>query len=187
VNIFHRWYCKSDAWAKQLTMGLTYATRNLDLGDNLLEIGPGPGVGTEWLKERVAHVTAIEIDHKLFRDLHQRMEGTNITVVEGDATKMEFVDNTFTSAACFTMLHHVPSPELQDKLFAEACRVLAPGAPLFGSDSVPSLRWNIYHLFDTRTPVPPDTVDQRLEHAGFGQIDITTFPGGFGFTAYKPA
>jgi ubiquinone/menaquinone biosynthesis C-methylase UbiE len=187
VNIFHRWYCKSDAWAKQITTGMTYATQDLDLGDNLLEIGPGPGVGTDVLKERVAHVTAVEIDHKLYRALHQRMEGTNVTIVEGDATKMEFADNTFTAAACFTMLHHVPSAELQDKLFAEACRVLTPGAPLFGADSVPSLRWNIYHLFDTRVPVDPDTAGERLERAGFECVTVNRFPGGFGFTAYKPA
>ena len=187
MNIVHRWYCKSDMWAKQLTMGMTYATRDLDLGDSLLEIGPGPGVGTDWFKERVAHVTAIEIDHKLARALSQRMEGTNVTIVEGDATAMHFADNTFTSAASFTMLHHVPSPELQDKLLAEACRVLAPGAPFFGSDSVPSLRWNIFHLFDTRVPVDPDTVGDRLEVAGFTSVNVNTFPGGFGFSARKPA
>jgi ubiquinone/menaquinone biosynthesis C-methylase UbiE len=187
MNIVHRWYCKSDAWAKQLTRGLTYATKELDLGDNLLEIGPGPGVGTDWFKERVAHMTAVEIDHKLARSLKQRMEGTNVRVVEGDATDMDFNDNTFSSAASFTMLHHVPSSELQDKLFAEAFRVLEPGAPFFGSDSVPSLRWNIFHLFDTRVPVNPDTVGSRLEAAGFTSVSVTRFPGGFGFSARKPS
>lgn len=187
MNIVHRWYCKSDTWAKQLTRGLEFATRDLDLGDNLLEVGPGPGVATDWFKERVPHMTAVEIDHKLARSLSQRMEGTNVTVVEGDATAMDFNDNAFTSAASFTMLHHVPTPELQDKLLAEVCRVLAPGAPFFGSDSVPSLVWNIFHLFDTRVPVDPETVGSRLEAAGFTSVSINTFPGGFGFNARKPS
>ncbi len=187
MNIVHRWYCKSDMWAKQLTRGMTYATRDLDLGDNLLEIGPGPGVGTDWFKERVAHVTAVEIDHKLARALSQRMEGTNVTVAEGDATAMDFADDTFTSAASFTMLHHVPSPELQDKLLAEAYRVLAPGAPFFGSDSVPNLLWNIAHVFDTRVPVNPETFGGRLEAAGFDSVKVNTFSDGFGFSARKPS
>ncbi len=187
MNIVHRWYCKSDMWAKQLTRGMTSATNDLDLGDNLLEIGPGPGVGTDWFKERVVHVTAVEIDHKLARALSQRMEGTNVTVVEGDATSMTFPDNTFSSASSFTMLHHVPTPELQDKLLAEACRVLAPSAPFFGSDSTPSLRWNIFHLFDTRVPCDPDTFASRLEAAGFTDVAVNVFPSGFGFRARKPA
>ena len=187
MNIVHRWYCKSDMWAKQLTKGLAYATEGLDLGDNLLEIGPGPGVATAWFKERVAHVTAVEIDHKLAHSLSQRMEGTNVTVVEGDATSMDFADSTFSSAASFTMLHHVPTSELQDKLLGEACRVLAPGAPFFGSDSTPSLLWNIFHIMDTRVPVDPNGFGARLEAAGFTDVHVNTFSSGFGFRANKPA
>ena len=187
MNIVHRWYRKSDTWAKQLTRGLEFSTQDLDLGDNLLEVGPGPGVATDWFKERVSHMTAVEIDHKLARLLSQRMEGTNVRVVEGDATAMDFNDNTFTAAASFTMLHHVPTPELQDKLLAEVCRVLEPGAPFFGSDSVPSLVWNIFHLFDTRVPVDPETIGDRLETAGFTSVNVNTFSGGFGFRARKPS
>jgi ubiquinone/menaquinone biosynthesis C-methylase UbiE len=187
MNLFHRWYCKSDGWAKRLTGDMTHATHGLDLGDNLLEIGPGPGVGTAWLKEQVAHVTAIEIDHRLARSLCQRMEGANVTVVEGDATAMDFADNTFSSATSFTMLHHVPSLELQDKLLAEACRVLAPGAPFIGTDSTPRLRWRIYHFMDTCVPADPDTFGDRLQAAGFTDVSVHTHPGGFSFSARKPA
>jgi ubiquinone/menaquinone biosynthesis C-methylase UbiE len=48
---------------------------------------------------------------------------------------MPFDDESFSGAACFTMLHHVPSPEAQDRLFAEVGRVLRPGAPFAGTDS----------------------------------------------------
>ncbi len=79
MNIVHRWYCKSDMWAKQLVRGMTFATSDLDLGDNLLEIGPGPGVGTGWVKERVRKRTPTEIDHKLPRSLRQRVGGRTRT------------------------------------------------------------------------------------------------------------
>jgi ubiquinone/menaquinone biosynthesis C-methylase UbiE len=160
----------------------------LDLGDDVLEIGPGPGVATDWLRTRVPHITSIEIDRRLARSLIRRMEGTNVTVIEGDATAMQFADNTFSAAVCFTMLHHVPPAELQDRLLKEACRVLRPGGVFTGSDSTPSLRWNIYHLFDTRVPVDPKTFDKRLETAGFTEITIRVREGGgFSFRARKPA
>ena len=90
MNIVHRWYCKSDMWAKQLTKGLTYATEGLDLGDNLLEIGPGPGVATGWFKERVAHVTAVEIDPTIYalgKALHPERpyDAPQVEVVVSDA------------------------------------------------------------------------------------------------------
>ena len=158
---------------------------NVDLSDDVLEIGPGPGVTTDWLRTRVPHLTAVEIDEALAESLRRRMEGTNVTVVEGDGTAMQFPDATFDSAVCFTMLHHVPSPELQDRLLGEACRVLRPGAVFIGSDSTPSLMWNIYHLFDTRVPVDPDTFGGRLERAGFTDPQVRRFPGGFSFRARK--
>ena len=191
MNLFHRWYCNSKGWANAMQQYvLPWALGSVDLGDHVLEIGPGPGVVTDWLRTRVPHVTSVEIDHALAESLTRRMDGTNVTVVEGDATAMQFPDASFSSAVCFTMLHHVPSPELQDKLLAEACRVLRPGGFLIGSDSTPSLMWNIYHLFDTRVPVDPDSFGGRLERAGFVEVDVRRPPGGrsgFSFRARKPS
>ena len=190
MNVFHRWYCKSKGWARVMQQSvLPWALGDVDLGDNVLEIGPGPGVTTDWLRARVPHVTAVEIDHKLAQSLRKRLEGTNVTVLEGDATAMQFGDNTFSAAVCFTMLHHVPSAELQDRLLGEACRVLRPGGVFTGSDSTPTLMWNIYHVFDTRTPVDPDAFGSRLERAGFTEVKVQRPPGGrsgFSFSARKP-
>jgi ubiquinone/menaquinone biosynthesis C-methylase UbiE len=191
MNLFHRWYCNSKGWAAMMQNGMLPAIlQGFEFGDNLIEIGPGPGVTTDWLRTRVPHMTAVEIDHKLATSLKQRLEGSNVTVVEGDATAMQLPDNTFSSAVCFTMLHHVPSPELQDKLLAEACRVLQPGGLFAGADSTPSLMWNIYHIFDTRTPVDPDAFAPRLERAGFTEVNVRRAPegrSGFSFRARKPA
>jgi ubiquinone/menaquinone biosynthesis C-methylase UbiE len=191
VNLFHRWYCNSKGWARAMEQYiLPWALGGVDLGDNVLEIGPGPGVTTDWLRSRVPRVTAVEIDHKLATSLSKRLQGTNVTVIEGDATALQLAESSFSAAVCFTMLHHVRSPELQDRLLAEACRVLRPGAPFAGSDSTPTLMWNIYHVFDTRTPVDPDTFGARLERAGFTDVSVQRPPGGrsgFSFRARKPS
>lgn len=187
MNLFHRWYCKSKNWAdvvqKYMLPGLL---AQVDLGDNALEIGPGPGLTTDGLRLRIQALTAIEIDHKLAESLKQRMAGSNVTVVEGDATKMPFPDASFTGAVCFTMLHHVPTAELQDKLLAETARVLTPGATFTGSDSRTSLRWRLYHIMDTCVAVDPDTFGARLEKAGFADVRVDAQQGWFTFAARKP-
>lgn len=188
MNLFHRWYCNSDGWAHRLQERLMpWALDSIELGDNVLEIGPGPGLSTDWLRPKVDQLTSIEIDTALAASLERRMRGTNVTVVHGDATKMSLPDEAFSAVACFTMLHHVPSPELQDALLAEAFRVLAPGGAIAGADSTPSLRWNIYHLFDTRVPVDPSTFAGRLATAGFHETMVEHRGTVFRFRARKPA
>ncbi|MGB2694968.1 MAG: class I SAM-dependent methyltransferase, partial [Dehalococcoidia bacterium] len=171
MNRFHLWYCNSPGWARMMHEQLMPGVlKGVELGNDVLEIGPGPGVTTDWLRTRAPRLTAIEIDSKLAEKLGQRMEGTNVTVVEGDATAMSFPDASFDGAVSFTMLHHVPTAELQDRLLAEACRVLRPGGRFTGFDSTPSLRWNLIHLFDTRNPIDPGTFGGRLEHAVFTEV-----------------
>ena len=172
MNLIHRWYCNSRGWARALQDGMMPAVlRGLDLGGDVLELGPGPGLSTDWLRARVPHVTSIEIDPRLAASLRRRLDGTNVMVVEGDASAMPFPDASFSAAVCFTMLHHVPAAR-QDALLAETARVLRPGAPFAGADSTPSLLWNVYHLFDDRNPVDPNTFGDRLARAGFAQIIV---------------
>lgn len=186
MNIVHRWYCNSDGWARTLQeQMLPNALKGIDLGDNLLEVGPGPGKATDWLRTRTAHLTSIEIDPKLADALKARMQHTNVTVVEGDASAMPFPDASFSSVVCFTMLHHVPSA-LHDKLLSEVARVLRPGGSFVGSDSRPSLSWNLFHLFDDRNPVEPSTFADRLTRAGFVDAQLPYLAkNGFGWRARR--
>ncbi len=186
MNAFHRWYCNSARWARRLQGEYMPAVlRDVDLGDDVLEIGPGPGMSTDWLRARVPRLTSIEIDHRLAESLKRRLQGAHVTVVEGDATSMPFSDAAFSGVVCFTMLHHVPSPPLQDRLLAETCRVLRPGAPFAGMDSTPGLLWNLYHLLDDRNPVAPATFAARLGTAGFEQITVQHAKSGFAWRARK--
>ncbi len=177
MNLLHRRYCRSDRWRRAVHRGMMpWVLREVDLGANVLEIGPGPGVTTDWLRERVPALTCVEIDHQLAASLGDRLSGTNATVVEGDATQTRFPGASFDSAVCFTMLHHVPSRQLQDRLLVEACRVLKPGGLFLGSDSTSSFRFRLFHLFDICVPVEPDGFPTRLEAAGFGEIEVAERP-----------
>src|SRR5260221_12871621 len=85
-----------------------------DLGDDVIEIGPGPGFTTDVLRKRVARLTAVEIDEVLADRLANRLTGTNVVVVRADATDTGLAAHRFTGAGSFNMLHHVPTAEAQD-------------------------------------------------------------------------
>lgn len=153
---------------------LPWALGTVDLGSEVLEVGPGPGLMTELLRRRTPHLTSIEVDPQLARRLKDRWRADDVNVVEGDATAMDFADETFSSVVSFFMLHHVPSPELQNRLMSEAYRVLRPGGVFIGTDSVTSRLFALVHLFDTLVPVDPATLEKRLSQAGFSQISVDT-------------
>lgn len=159
----------------------------IELGPNVLEIGPGPGITTDLLRTRVTSLTCVELDRRLAASLKQRTAGQNVTVVHDDATAMSsFANHAFDAALSFTMLHHVPSVALQDRLFCEVLRVLRPGGIFAGVDSLNSRLFALLHLFDTMTPVDPATMPSRLLSAGFVDVEVDINQVAFRFRARKP-
>ncbi|WP_285697075.1 class I SAM-dependent methyltransferase [Actinomadura sp. NBRC 104412] len=184
MNRVHQWYCRSGRWRRTVEERLLpWVLGRVDLGGRTLEIGPGYGATTRVLERRAASLTALEIDPSLARRLRARTGSTEI--VTGDGTAMPFDEAAFSSVVCFTMLHHVRSAELQDRLFAEAHRVLEPGGVFAGSDSRPSPMFRAAHLGDTMVPIDPATLAARLQAAGFTDVRVDTTPRALRFTAYR--
>jgi ubiquinone/menaquinone biosynthesis C-methylase UbiE len=138
------------------------------------------------LRRNVRSLTAIELDPKLAISLSGRLRGSNVQIVVGDATAMPFADGQFSGVVAFTMLHHVPSAEMQDRLLRQVWRVLQPGGVFVGSDSLQSWLMRVIHLGDTLVPVNPDTVGARLEAAGFEVVEIDRNDVAFRFCARRP-
>ena len=180
MNDQHLEFLVTDTWRELLRDQIVpWALGETDLGDDLLEIGPGPGLTTDLLHTRVGALTAVEIDESLADALATRFAGTNVTVVPADATDLPLPDGRFTAAVCFTMLHHVPTVAGQDALFAEAARVLRPGGTFVASDSVASADLEALHDDDVYNPVDPTTVGDRLRGAGFVDVDVEANPFGW--------
>ena len=132
-------------------------------------------------------LTAIELDPTLAEALTARLGGSNVRVVVADATALPFPDEQFSSVVSFTMLHHVSSSALQDRLFAQVWRVLEPGGVFVGSDSKQSWQMRMIHIGDTLVPIDPDTVSARLTAVGFEVLEIEKNSRAFRFNARRPA
>jgi SAM-dependent methyltransferase len=117
--------------------------------------------------------------------LQQRLSGTGVRVVHGDGAAMPFADGSFSGVVAFTMLHHVPTAALQDRLLAEARRVLRPGGVFAGFDGVGSFLFRLVHLSDTYNPVDPATFGRRLEAAGFACVAVERGRARFRFRATR--
>jgi ubiquinone/menaquinone biosynthesis C-methylase UbiE len=186
VNRLHHWLCRSEHWRKAVEQRVPWALSGGSLGDHVLEVGPGPGLTTDLLRTSVRHLTALELDRKLAESLRSRLRGSNVEVITGDATTMPFPEAHFSAAVSFTMLHHVPSPELQNQLLREVWRVIEPGGIFVGSDSLQSFFMRLIHIGDTLVPVEPDTFGARLEGAGFQVLEIEKNSDAFRFCARRP-
>jgi ubiquinone/menaquinone biosynthesis C-methylase UbiE len=186
MNEAHLRILSSDEWVQTLKEEfLPWLARAGDLGDNVLELGPGPGLTTNLLMQQVGHLTVVELDPGLATALADRLGGTNVTVVHGDATSTGLDSDLFTAVVCFSMLHHVPSPPLQNFVFQEASRVLTPGGRFTGVDTLDTEAARELHVDDVYVPVPPTTLRSRLAATGFGEIAVETTDRRLRFMAQK--
>ena len=186
MNYLHRVLCSSARWKEVVQRyALPWTLEQIDLGHEVLEIGPGYGTATEVLRQKTLHLTCVESDRSLADRLRRKFNGC-LTVRCEDATAMSLPAESFESAVCFTMLHHVESPELQNRLFAEVVRVLKPGGMFAGTDSLPGRFTRWLHVFDTLVLVDPGTLPQRLLAAGFENVQVDVNPYAFRFRASKP-
>ena len=187
MNAAHLEFCGGPEWRQIVhDMVMPEAMRDVDLGDDVVEVGPGPGFTTDVLRTHAANVTAIEIDPALARALQDRLAGTNVEVIEGDATTLDLPDDRFSGAASFNMLHHVPTTEAQDRIFAELARVLRADGVLLAVDSTPRDALDDFHKGDTYNPIDPDELMGRLTAAGFANVDVRLYDLGWICAARTP-
>jgi SAM-dependent methyltransferase len=171
MNSDHATLCSSPEWAQNIADNvLPAAIGALNLGDEVLEIGPGYGATTAQLIGSIPSLTAVEIDDELAAGLERTFP--QVSVVRGSGDALPFDAGRFSAVVCFTMLHHVHDAATQDGLFAEARRVLRPGGVFAGSDSMDNEAWRELHVDDTCVPVDPAGLPQRLRSAGFDAIDV---------------
>ena len=108
MNLIHRVYCRSRIWRAQVRALLPWALDGISLERaSVLELGPGPGLTTDWLVPRVGSLPCVEYDAADATALARRHPGVDVR--HGDATALPFASGSFDAVVCFTMLHHLPT------------------------------------------------------------------------------
>lgn len=187
MNKRHLAFCASPEWAEYVEHTLLpWVLDGQDLGEDVLELGPGPGLTTDVLLRQVRRLTAIELDEKLASDLRRRLAATGIRVVCADATNSGLPSEAFSAITCFTMLHHVPSVAEQDLLFREVRRMLRPGGLFVGTDGLDTPARRELHSDDIFVPVQAETLPSRLTEAGMVEPRVDVDGDRIRFAATAP-
>jgi ubiquinone/menaquinone biosynthesis C-methylase UbiE len=187
MNAAEHFICSSSLW-RYLTkrMLLPWILSEVDLGDHLLEIGAGYGAATAHLRKCVPRVTSLEYDRLSTLKLKLQHGGDSGRAVHGDATRLPFASQTFSSVLAILVLHHLRSSELQDHAFVEILRVLKPSGAFVAFEITDGWFNRMFHVRSTFTPVSPGSTFGRLSAAGFSPIALDLRSGAFRFSAIRP-
>lgn len=186
MNRIHNLLCSSGWWARRVEDKLVpWGLDGVQLGDRVLEVGPGFGATTRLLATMPPELTVVELEPRYCERLRAQL-GDAVDVVHGDATELPFEDDRFTAVVCFTMLHHIPSRDLQDRAFGEIARVLGPGGTFAGTDSVGTgALFKLIHIGDTMVLLDPAQLPERLRAAGLSDPVVERRDGSFRFRARR--
>lgn len=111
-------------------------------GMHVLEVGPGPGMYTVTLAERVAssggngRVTCLEVQPQMIEMLRERLHAAgvrNVETVQGDGRRMPFPDGGFDLVFLVDVVGEIPD---KPGFFGECARVLKPGGTLAVTEQI---------------------------------------------------
>lgn len=105
-------------------------------GAKWIDVACGPGVVSQATASRVGSVTGVDLTPAMIEEARRRTSEEGIESVGftlGDATALEFPDDSFDGAITRLSLHHIPAPH---RVVAEMARVVCPGGWVLVSDIV---------------------------------------------------
>jgi len=156
-----------------------------ELGEHALEIGAGPGAATEELRKHAGRVTSLEYSHSFAVRLAQKNRSKNGAVVQGDASALPFPGKAFSAVIAVLVLHHLRSPEAQERAFAEIFRVLRPGGVFLALEIQDGWPQRVAHIRSTFVPVAPTSAPERFGAAGFSSVSIDFLRGAYRLRALR--
>ena len=98
-------------------------------GKKILEIGCGAGIDSAEFARNGSLVTSTDFTERSVQATKELLQEANLpaNVMQADATRLQFEDDSFDCVYSFGVLHHIPDIE---KALAEIKRVLKPGGQL---------------------------------------------------------
>lgn len=186
MNRMEHFFCSTSLWQSMThRFLLPWVLSGARLGNHVLEVGAGYGAATGHLLKLAPRVTSLEYDPSLLEKLKAKHQCTELTTLCGDAARLPFADQSFSSAVAILVLHHLKSRELQDRALAEVHRVLRPGGSFFAFEINDGWIHRLAHYRSTFIPVTPGSAFARLTQAGFSKISMDFRGGGYRVSARR--
>ena len=188
MNHLEHFFCSTSLWQRMThRILLPWLLSGMRLGDHVLEIGAGYGAATGQLLKLAPRVTSLEFDPRLLRRLEAKHQCAALTTFCGDAARLPFADQSFSSAVAILVLHHLKTRDLQDRALGEVHRVLRPGGSFFAVEINDGWVHRAAHYKSTFTPVTPGSAFARLTNAGFSKVSVDFRSGGYRVSARRAA
>jgi ubiquinone/menaquinone biosynthesis C-methylase UbiE len=185
LNALENWFCSTRLWQRITQQELLpWLTGGNSLGEHVLELGAGPGAGTDELRRRAPRVTSLEWSHPFAAALAARYKSQPMNaragcVLQGDAAALPFADQSFTSVLAVLMLHHLRSREQQEMAFREIFRVLRAGGLFFAFEIEDGWFNRVIHIRSVFVPVDRGKIREQLAAVGFSETMVDARRGGF--------
>lgn len=159
-----------DFWWNRDFLDLTAKRLQLDKHSSMLDVGCGQGHWTRTLSPYLdpqAEITAVDSDVRWYSEnseLQQYFAGTaqQFHLLQGNAQKLDFPDESFDLVTCQTVLIHVPEPQ---RALQEMKRVLKPGGTLLCVE--PN---NIVQSLTRNSVNRNESVEEILDHVKYRLI-----------------
>ncbi len=100
------------------------------VGKKVLDIACGTGYGCSILANVAESVVGIDISSDVVEIAKKEFPDKKIIFQQGDASRIEFPDNTFDTITSFETIEHLPKDKV-DKYLSELFRVLKPGGLIY--------------------------------------------------------
>ena len=175
-------FCRSAPWRGFAgRVVLPWVLQDSVVGPEVLEIGGGSGaMAYELLRRRpVLQVTLADVDPTMVAAASRRLAGfgDRVRTTVGDATRLEFADDSFDTVCSWLMLHHTIDWEA---VLAESARVLRPTGMLVGYDLADTPLAQTIHRVDgsEHRLIRPSELEEGLERAGFAASRVELALGG---------
>jgi SAM-dependent methyltransferase len=126
----------SPAMTSAETLGALIELIPEDAGGDWIDVACGPGVVSRATAARVGSVTGVDLTPAMIAEAERRAdEGRieNVGFAVGDATALDFADDSFDGAITRLSLHHIPAP---GRVVAEMARLVRPDGWILVSDIV---------------------------------------------------
>jgi ubiquinone/menaquinone biosynthesis C-methylase UbiE len=177
-----RAFCQSGAWSSFTErVVLPRVVGQATLSGDVLELGSGAGANAVGVLSRypAVRLTLTDVDPKMCEAAVERVArfGDRATVVEADATKLQFADESFDGVLSCLMLHHVVDWQ---QALREIARVLRPGGSFLGYDLTAGRAARLVHAADgsTHRMLHPDELRRELTAVGFADVAVRAALGG---------